>query len=156
MLTQKPKGTKDVTPEESYIWQYIEEKARNIARTFGYREIRTPVFEHTELFLRGVGDTSDVVQKEMYTFSDKAGRSITLKPEGTAGAARSYIEEGTVSYTHLDVYKRQHHGCSQLFGIGNHPFAIPVNGILEFFKGKYRLAKCFHHRNPPDVLHRLI
>ena len=94
MLTQKPKGTKDVTPEESYIWQYIEEKARNIARTFGYREIRTPVFEHTELFLRGVGDTSDVVQKEMYTFSDKAGRSITLKPEGTAGAARSYIEEG--------------------------------------------------------------
>lgn len=97
MLTQKPKGTKDVTPEESYIWQYIEEKARTIAHTFGYREIRTPVFEHTELFLRGVGDTSDVVQKEMYTFLDKGNRSITLKPEGTAGAARSFIEEGMTS-----------------------------------------------------------
>ncbi len=97
MLTQKPKGTKDVTPDESYIWQGIESKARGVADLFGYREIRTPVFEHTELFLRGVGDTSDIVQKEMYTFNDKGNRSITLKPEGTAGAARSYIEEGMFS-----------------------------------------------------------
>lgn len=99
MLTQKPKGTKDITPEESYIWQYIEEKARKKADLYGYKEIRTPVFEHTELFLRGVGDTSDIVQKEMYTFNDKGNRSITLKPEGTAGAARSYIEEGMYSKT---------------------------------------------------------
>lgn len=97
MLTQKPKGTKDVTPDESYIWQYIEQKAREITAAYGYREIRTPVFEHTELFLRGVGDTSDIVQKEMYTFDDKGNRSITLKPEGTAGAARSFIEEGMSS-----------------------------------------------------------
>lgn len=97
MLTQKPKGTKDVTPDESYIWQYIEGKARDIAHLYGFREIRTPVFEHTELFLRGVGDTSDIVQKEMYTFNDKGNRSITLKPEGTAGAARSFIEEGMSS-----------------------------------------------------------
>ena len=97
MLTQKPKGTKDITPDESYIWQYIEANARKTADLYGYNEIRTPVFEHTELFLRGVGDTSDIVQKEMYTFNDKGNRSITLKPEGTAGAARSYIEEGMSS-----------------------------------------------------------
>jgi histidyl-tRNA synthetase len=92
MLTKAPKGTKDVLPQESYKWHYIEDTIRDVVRAFGYREIRTPVFEHTELFERGVGDTTDIVQKEMYTFQDKGGRSITLRPEGTAGAARAYIE----------------------------------------------------------------
>ncbi len=89
-----PKGTKDVLPDQSYIWQFVEDTARKVARSFGLKEIRTPVFEHTELFLRGVGETTDVVNKEMYTFEDKGGRSITLKPEGTAGVARSFIENG--------------------------------------------------------------
>ena len=89
-----PKGTKDVVPAEAYKWHYVEEKIREVAREFCIGEIRTPVFEHTELFLRGVGDTTDIVNKEMYTFNDKGGRSITLKPEGTAGVARAFIENG--------------------------------------------------------------
>ena len=84
-----PKGTKDILPDDSYKWQYVEEKIRDITRRFHFSEIRVPTFEHTELFLRGVGDTTDVVQKEMYTFNDKGDRSITLRPEGTAGVARS-------------------------------------------------------------------
>lgn len=93
-MIQIPKGTKDVLPSQSYKWQYIENTAREIAAAFHIKEIRTPVFEHTELFLRGVGDTTDIVNKEMYTFEDKGGRSVTLKPEGTAGAARLFIENG--------------------------------------------------------------
>lgn len=89
-----PKGTKDVLPDESYKWHYVESVVKGVAERFGASEIRTPVFEHTELFLRGVGDTTDIVNKEMYTFTDKGGRSITLKPEGTAGVARSFIENG--------------------------------------------------------------
>lgn len=89
-----PKGTKDVLPAESYRWHFVEETARRIAALYHLQEIRTPVFEHTELFLRGVGDTTDIVNKEMYTFLDKGGRSITLKPEGTAGVVRSCIENG--------------------------------------------------------------
>ncbi|RKD34643.1 histidine--tRNA ligase [Thermohalobacter berrensis] len=92
MLTRVPRGTKDVLPSESYKWQYVENMFREVCKNFGYREIRTPVFEHTELFERGVGETTDVVQKEMYTFEDRGGRSITLKPEGTAPTARSFIE----------------------------------------------------------------
>ncbi len=90
------KGTNDVLPENSYKWQYIENKMLNVCSLYGYREIRIPVFEHTEVFSRGVGDTTDVVQKEMYTFEDKGGRSITLRPEFTAGVMRSCIESGTV------------------------------------------------------------
>ncbi len=89
-----PKGTKDVLPDESYRWHYVEKIARDTADLYCLNEIRTPTFEHTELFLRGVGETTDVVNKEMYTFLDKGERSITLKPEGTAGVARSYIENG--------------------------------------------------------------
>ena len=89
-----PKGTKDVLPSESYKWHYVENTARKIAELFNIKEIRTPTFEHTELFLRGVGDTTDIVNKEMYTFEDKGKRSITLKPEGTAGVARAFIENG--------------------------------------------------------------
>lgn len=92
-----PKGTKDVLPSQSYKWQYIEAAAREVARTCNLSEIRTPTFEYTELFSRGVGETTDVVNKEMYTFEDKGGRSITLKPEGTAGAARLFIENGLAS-----------------------------------------------------------
>lgn len=92
-----PKGTKDVLPAQSYKWQYVENAAREVARVFNLKEIRTPVFEHTELFLRGVGETTDVVNKEMYTFEDKGGRSITLKPEGTAGAVRLFVENGLSS-----------------------------------------------------------
>lgn len=92
-----PKGTKDVLPSEAYKWHFVENNARRIAALYGLREIRTPVFEHTELFLRGVGDTTDIVNKEMYTFLDKGNRSITLKPEGTAGVVRSFIENGLAS-----------------------------------------------------------
>ena len=94
MLTQAPKGTNDVLPDRVHIWQYLEDEIRKICKEYNYKEIRTPVFEHTELFERGVGDTTDVVEKEMYTFNDKGGRSITLRPEGTASASRSYIENG--------------------------------------------------------------
>lgn len=92
MLTQAPKGTLDMLPQDAHRWQTINENMRRICAEAGYREIRTPIFEHTELFQRGVGDTTDVVQKEMYTFEDKGHRSITLKPEGTAGAVRAFIE----------------------------------------------------------------
>lgn len=94
LITKAIKGTKDVLPKDVHKNQYIEATALDIASKFGYKEIRTPVFEHTELFQRGVGDTTDVVQKEMYTFDDKGGRSITLRPEVTAGAVRSYLENG--------------------------------------------------------------
>ena len=91
MIINIPKGTKDILPSESYKWQWLESRIRETAAKYGFKEIRTPMFEHTELFARGIGDTTDVVQKEMYTF-EIAERSLTLKPEGTAGVARSYIE----------------------------------------------------------------
>ena len=92
MQYQVPKGMRDVTPKESYKWQYIEGIIRDLCEVYGFNETRTPVLEHTELFLRSVGDTTDVVQKEMYTFTDKGDRSVTLKPEGTAGVARMFME----------------------------------------------------------------
>ncbi len=94
VITNAIKGTQDTLPAESYKVQYLESAMREIAGNFGYREMRTPVFEHTELFQRGVGETTDVVQKEMYTFLDKGNRSITLRPEGTAGAVRAFLEHG--------------------------------------------------------------
>ncbi len=92
MLTKAPRGTNDVLPADAYKWDYVETVFKDICKDFGYREIRTPVFEHTDLFKRGVGETTDIVQKEMYTFEDNGGRSITLKPEGTAPVVRSFIE----------------------------------------------------------------
>lgn len=92
MLTKAPRGTKDILPSESKKWQYVEGKMRKLCDLYGFKEIRTPTFEHTELVQRGVGETTDIVQKEMYTFLDKGGRSITLKPEGTAPAVRAFIE----------------------------------------------------------------
>jgi histidyl-tRNA synthetase len=94
MLTQAPRGTRDVLPQDSGKWQFVESIMREVAALHGLREVRTPTFEHTELFLRSVGDTTDIVQKEMYTFDDKGGRSITLKPEGTAGVVRAFVEHG--------------------------------------------------------------
>ncbi len=128
-----PKGTKDVLPTQSYKWQYIESTAREVGRVFNLKEIRTPVFEHTELFRRGVGETTDVVGKEMYTFEDKGGRSITLKPEGTAGAVRLFVENG-LSSTPMPVktfyitpafrYERPQSGRLREF----HQFGIEVFG----------------------------
>lgn len=94
LITKSIKGTQDTLPNESYKVQFVEQTLLETAKNYGYKEIRVPVFEHTELFQRGVGDTTDVVQKEMYTFEDKGGRSITLRPEGTAGVVRSYLEHG--------------------------------------------------------------
>lgn len=92
MLTKAPRGTKDITPKDAYKWNYVEKKFRDICALYGYEEMRTPIFEHTELFKRSVGDTTDIVQKEMYSFKDKGERDITLKPEGTAGVVRAFIE----------------------------------------------------------------
>lgn len=92
MLTNAPKGTKDMLPDQAYKWHYIEEAFAEICRNYGFEEIRTPVFEHTELFQRGVGDTTDIVQKEMYSFQDYGKRNITLKPEGTSPAVRAFVE----------------------------------------------------------------
>ncbi len=92
LITTSPKGTQDLLPSESYKWQYLERNFKDVCDSFGYREIRMPTFEHTELFERGVGDTTDVVEKQMYTFLDKGGRSVTLRPEGTASVARSFLQ----------------------------------------------------------------
>lgn len=132
-----PKGTKDVLPAQSYKWSYIEGKAREVAHAFNLLEIRTPTFEHTELFTRGVGDTTDVVNKEMYTFEDKGGRSITLKPEGTAGAVRLFIENGLASspmpvkafyITPAFRYERPQAGRLREF----HQFGIEVFGSKSY------------------------
>ncbi|QOY36307.1 histidine--tRNA ligase [Anaerobacillus isosaccharinicus] len=92
MSFKVPRGTQDILPGKVELWQYVEEKARDLCRRYNYKEIRTPMFEQTELFMRGVGDTTDIVQKEMYTFEDRGGRSLTLRPEGTASVVRSYVE----------------------------------------------------------------
>ncbi len=92
MLTTRPRGTNDFMPGEVEKWQYVEQVFRNICHKYAYGEIRTPIFEHTELFLRGVGETTDIVEKEMYTFSDRSNRSITLRPENTAAVVRAYLE----------------------------------------------------------------
>ena len=92
MLSKAPRGTRDILPKEVYKWQYVEKKFREICALYGYEEMRTPIFEHTEVFTRSVGDTTDIVQKEMYTFTDKGDRQISLKPEGTAGTIRAFIE----------------------------------------------------------------
>ncbi|MRG88263.1 histidine--tRNA ligase [Salinibacillus xinjiangensis] len=92
MMIKVPRGTEDILPEQAKKWQYVEAKLQELANVYNYQEIRTPVFESTELFQRGVGDTTDIVQKEMYTFTDRGGRSLTLRPEGTASVVRSYVQ----------------------------------------------------------------
>lgn len=99
LITQAPKGTEDLLPQESYKWQYLEDKFKKVCDCYGYKEIRVPTFEHTELFERGVGDTTDVVQKQMYTFLDKGNRSVTLRPEGTASVARAFLQHNLYAET---------------------------------------------------------
>ena len=93
-----PRGTQDILPSETGKWQAVEELIREQCRMYQYKEIRTPVFEHTELFTRSVGDTTDIVQKEMYTFQDRGNRSLTLRPEGTASAVRAFVEHKMFGY----------------------------------------------------------
>ena len=92
MAITRPKGTNDFMPDEVLSWQYMENILRDLCKQFGYMELRTPIFEDTELYIRGVGDTTDIVQKEMYTFTDQGNRSLTLRPEGTASTVRAYLE----------------------------------------------------------------
>lgn len=109
-INKAPRGTNDVLPEESSKWRFIENKLIGTAELFGFKEIRVPVFEHTEVFVKNVGDTTDVVQKEMYTFTDKGDRSITLRPEFTAGVIRSVVEHSLTSAA-LPVKVCYHGGC---------------------------------------------
>jgi histidyl-tRNA synthetase len=136
MIIQAPKGTKDLLPADSYKWQYIEQRLRDIAATYGCREIRTPMFEHTELFIRGVGETTDVVQKEMYTFNDKGDRSITLKPEGTAGSVRAFVENSlyndaqpTKMYYFTPVFRYENVQKGRLRQ--HHQFGVEVFGAQD-------------------------
>ena len=92
MLTNAPRGTKDILPEQAGSWLWLEDKIRELCKLYGYEEIRTPTFEHTELFQRGIGEGTDVVDKEMYTFTDRGDRSITLRPENTASVVRAYLQ----------------------------------------------------------------
>lgn len=133
VLTNAPKGTKDMLPEQAYKWHYVEEKFADICRKYGFKEIRTPMFEHTEVFQRGIGDTTDVVQKEMYTFNDHAGRSITLKPEDTSGAVRAFIEhkqyaevQPTKYYYDTDCFRYEKPQSGRLRHF--HQFGIEVFG----------------------------
>ena len=91
-LTTAPRGTFDLMPQQALVWQWMESKIRDVLLSYGYGEIRTPIFEHTELFQRGIGETTDIVEKEMYTLTDKGGRSLTLRPEGTTSVVRAYIQ----------------------------------------------------------------
>lgn len=137
MEIKAPKGTRDLLPQESYKWHYIEDTIRKLTALHNYQEIRTPSFEHTELFLRGVGDTTDVVQKEMYTFLDKGERSITLRPEGTAGAARSFIESGLAAgpqptkmyYLALSVFRYENPQAGRLRE--HHQFGVEQFGAKD-------------------------
>lgn len=110
MKTTVPRGTFDLLPDDALLWAWVEEKIRSIFRAYGYGEIRTPIFEHTELFQRGIGETTDIVEKEMYTMNDKGGRSITLRPEGTAPVVRAFIEH--------KLYTKSGTGACKLFYLG--------------------------------------
>jgi histidyl-tRNA synthetase len=158
MKIQAPKGTRDILPSEIYKWQYVSRVFANQCERFGYKEIRIPVFEHTELFQRGVGDTTDIVQKEMYTFDDKGGRSITLRPEGTAGVVRSYIENGMSSmqmpvklyyditaYRYENVqkgrYREFHQFGVEAFGAEGPEIDVEVISLLYMFFEKLGLRQ---------------
>ena len=153
MLTKSPKGTRDILPNEVHKWQYLENIISEVCQNFGYKEIRIPVFEHTELFQRGVGDTTDIVQKEMYTFLDKGKRSITLRPEGTAGVVRSYIEHGMASlpqpvklYYNITAYRYEnvqkgryrefHQFGVEAFGSEGPSIDVEIISMIEVFLNK--------------------
>ncbi len=158
MKIQAPKGTRDILPSEIHKWQYVSKVFAEHCDRFGYKEIRIPVFEHTELFQRGVGDTTDIVQKEMYTFDDKGGRSITLRPEGTAGVVRSYIENGMSSlpmpiklyyditaYRYENVqkgrYREFHQFGVEAFGAAGPEIDVEIISILYMFFEKLGLKQ---------------
>ena len=149
-MIQKLKGTRDLIPGEIEIWQYIESKAKEVFENYGFAEIRTPVIEATELFQRGVGEATDVVQKEMYVFEDKAGRSIALRPEGTAGVIRAFIENGMSSlpsptklYYEMTMYRYEnvqkgrqrefHQIGTELIGSGSYMADIEVISMISKF-----------------------
>lgn len=158
MDLKAPRGTKDILPEETAIRQFLERAFADLCRRYGYREIRVPVFEHTELFVRGVGDSSDVVRKEMYTFPDKGGRSLTLRPEGTAGVARAYIEHGMASWPapvklwyNMSMFRYEkmqkgryrefwQFGC-EVFGAGGPGADAEVIGLLDAYFAQLGLAE---------------
>jgi len=119
-----PRGTQDILPETSHLWQYVESKWREICHLYGYREIRTPMFEETELFIRSIGEVTDIVSKEMYTFEDRAGRSLTLKPEGTAPVVRAYLE----------------HNLHAIGGVARLYYITPIFRYERPQKGRYRQA----------------
>lgn len=134
MRIESPRGTDDLLPGEIEIWQHIEKELSQLCETYHFKEIRTPIFEHTEVFQRGVGETTDIVQKEMYTFLDKGERSITLRPEGTAGVARAFIENKLYGQVNQPIkvfyngpmfrYERQQEGRRRQF----HQFGVEVIG----------------------------
>ncbi len=135
MAYSAPRGTVDILAEQSTKWQQLEQLLRTICANYNVKEMRVPIFEHTELFTRAVGDTTDVVSKEMYTFEDKKGRSITLRPEGTAGIARSYVEnklyglpEKLQKYYYMGPmfrYERPQNGRQRQF----HQFGVEMLGL---------------------------
>lgn len=136
IITQGPKGTQDLMPKDSYRWQIVEEVLNNEASIRGFKEIRTPVFEHTELFLRGVGDTTDVVEKQMYTFEDKGGRSVTLRPEGTAGVVRAMLQSGIYNdgyplrfFYHTSCYRYEKPQAGRMREF--HQFGVEMFGAAE-------------------------
>ncbi len=155
LLTKAPRGTQDVLPSESYTLRQIENILSETAGNYGFREIRTPVFEHTELFCRGMGDTTDVVQKEMYTFNDNGNRSVSLRPEGTAGTVRAFLEHGLFNeplpqkyFYHTSCYRYEKPQAGRLrefhqFGVESLGAASPAadaeiislaQGIFDFFE----------------------
>ena len=136
LITRAPKGTVDLVPGVSEKWKLVEEVFESEAELNGFAEVRTPVFEHTELFLRGVGDTTDVVEKQMYTFEDKGGRSVTLRPEGTAGAARAMLENGLYNggypvklYYNTSCYRYEKPQAGRLREL--HQFGVEMFGTAE-------------------------
>ena len=139
LITKAPKGTVDIIPGESEKWSLVEAVMTDEAELNGFSEIRTPVFEHTELFLRSVGDTTDVVEKQMYTFEDKGGRSITLRPEGTAGAVRAMLENGLYNggypvklYYKTSCYRYEKPQAGRLREL--HQFGVEMFGTAEYRK----------------------
>jgi len=136
IITQGPKGTQDLMPKDTFKWQVVEEVLNSEAAIHGFGEVRTPVFEHTELFLRGVGDTTDVVEKQMYTFEDKGGRSVTLRPEGTAGVVRSMLQSGIYNdgyplklYYHTSCYRYEKPQAGRMREF--HQFGVEMFGAAE-------------------------
>ena len=136
IITQGPTGTQDLMPKDTFKWQVVEEVLNSEAAIHGFGEVRTPVFEHTELFLSGVGDTTDVVEKQMYTFEDKGGRSVTLRPEGTAGVVRSMLQSGIYNdgyplklYYHTSCYRYEKPQAGRMREF--HQFGVEMFGAAE-------------------------